>query len=814
MNICIDGSRAERAQHKLFRGNGMVSANNSSRLLLDYKAEHPEQYWKILEYLFGENALCINHLKIEMGSDINSSSGTEPSVKRSKDEKANVRRGAGFVLASDAKKINPQLTLDMLWWSEPRWVSDEEAHGAQALYKARYSWYKETLDEAFFVYGLRFDYVSATQNERADDPEWVSYLAQRLKEEKDCPYNYADIKIVAGDETCTWFCAEKMITDARYRDAVSVIGSHYTSWASENAKRLANEYGKEVWFSEASSPMCYSQGKAHFPSAQSSLSGLNGTLDIASRFITMFYGAYMTLCEYQPAVAAYYDGVCYCQKQLILANEPWNGSFVLDSGFFMALHFSLFIKKGWSFIPSACFSDATASEDGHGIASARFCYMTACSPQNDNYTCVLVNMQNERISYDVRIENMAHLDAPVFVWETRGPTNPTEAYNAHYVRHIRTITPTLIEENGASRAHFGITLEPFSLVTLTTLRVVVPEYTSYHNHRVLPLPYKDDFLYADFGADYLFLRAGAPRYMTDQGGAFEVCQREGRAVLMQLITEETKAKEWGATPEPTTTFGDDRWCNYRATVNIALCKTNHPHKNYAGIGVRYILASDGKSGWSVTVSEDGIARLFRGNTLLLEKRLSEQNISICAEKWFCLAIEADHDSVRAFLDNATIFSYTARDKNEPFAAAGRGALFSSYNKNCFSELVLEPLYADFSVQRFDDTDTDYITYAGDWAHEFMESFKNYKRTVSYGKKGASFAFSFCAQNVFLFGKQEAPCTVQVELDGTIIEDSCTIPLSSFREVFYANKTSFSKENHTVRVTVVDGTLSLDGIEII
>ncbi len=57
---------------------------------------------------------------------------------RTEDEKADVTRGAAYQLAADAKKINPDLTLDMLWWSEPKWVSD-----ASDVYAARYKWYKK-----------------------------------------------------------------------------------------------------------------------------------------------------------------------------------------------------------------------------------------------------------------------------------------------------------------------------------------------------------------------------------------------------------------------------------------------------------------------------------------------------------------------------------------------------------------------------------------------------------------------------------------------------------------------------------------------
>ena len=123
--IVIDGTTAQLKENMRYRGAGMVSANNSSRLLLDYKAEHPDVYEQIMEYMFGKDGIGITHLKLEMGADINSSSGTEPSVMRTEDEKADVTRGAAYQLAADAKKINPDLTLDMLWWSEPKWVSPQ-----------------------------------------------------------------------------------------------------------------------------------------------------------------------------------------------------------------------------------------------------------------------------------------------------------------------------------------------------------------------------------------------------------------------------------------------------------------------------------------------------------------------------------------------------------------------------------------------------------------------------------------------------------------------------------------------------------------
>ena len=248
--ISIDGAKANTKENMLYKGNGMVSGNNTSRLLMDYKTQDPQAYKEILTHLFGEEGLHITHLKLEMGSDVNSSSGTEPATMRYADEAADVTRGAGFMLAHDAKEINPDLTLDMLWWSEPKWVTDSDD-----VYAARYKWYKQTLDAAYEKYGLEFDYVSATQNERASDDDWIKYLSKSLKAEKECPYDYSKIKIVAGEEVCTWNGADDMLDDEELMAAIDVMGSHYTSRSTENAQKLALEYGKELWFSEGCPPM-------------------------------------------------------------------------------------------------------------------------------------------------------------------------------------------------------------------------------------------------------------------------------------------------------------------------------------------------------------------------------------------------------------------------------------------------------------------------------------------------------------------------------------------------------------------------------
>ena len=67
---------------RVFEGLGGVSAGASSRLLFDY----PEpQRSEILDYLFTPHyGASLQHLKVEIGGDVNSTDGVEPSHMHSR----------------------------------------------------------------------------------------------------------------------------------------------------------------------------------------------------------------------------------------------------------------------------------------------------------------------------------------------------------------------------------------------------------------------------------------------------------------------------------------------------------------------------------------------------------------------------------------------------------------------------------------------------------------------------------------------------------------------------------------------------------
>ena len=804
VDLIIDGNNAITAENKLYRGLGMVSGNNSSRLLLDYKDENPEKYNEILNYIFGADGIGITHLKLEMGSDINSSSGTEPAVMRTEDEKADVTRGAGFQLAADAKKINPDLTLDMLWWSEPLWISN-----AEDVYAARYKWYKSILDAAYETYNLTFDYVSANQNERRIDAGWIKYLSSHLKSETDCPYDYSKIKIVAADEVGTWGIGTVMLKDEDLLNAVDVLGGHYSDWTNDKIKELAADYGKEIWFSEGSSPMSYSNGTYKYDGSKSGLSDINGVLDIANRIITMFPGGDMTLYEFQPVVSAYYDGVTYCQKQLITAEKPWSGYYTLDSGFYMSLHFSQFFKKGWCFIDGACAGDGKAGGDGHAIVDAVYSYMTAADSDSGDYSTVITNTTDSNITYNITVKNLAKAGQNVCIFETRGPDG--NKYDENYFKKINTITP---QKNGDDYT-YSVTVKPYSMVTLSTLEVEEKTYTSPSDDSVLALPYSDDYEYSDYPADYLSTRGNAPRYTTDEGGAFEVQNIDGNNVLMQIITPDTKANEWGGTPDPVTNFGDDRWFNYSVSVSVKFATSDEPDKNYTGAGLRYNLADAGKSGYWVQLYENGTWKLNHNSKSVAEGTLD----SFDGTAWTELKISAEENKITACINGNQVCEYdcTSEDSKsgeintDAMHASGRAALFSSYNQNYFDNTKIEAVGDTPYIKRFDDTD-DNITYGGTVTHTTMGSFKNYNRTITELDAGAEANIDFTGKGFAIIGTVGDGCKIKIEIDGSVAEEEYSVPKASNRECSYY-KYGFSDGGHTVKITVLEGKYAIDAVEV-
>ncbi len=553
--ITIDGSNVDK--YNRFKGFGTVTANNTSRLLLDYKEENPNEYWEMMNKLFNKDTGAgLTHVKVELGGDVNSSSGTEPATMRYADEPANVLRGAGFQFAADAKSINPDITTEILRWGEPRWSWNGAANNE---YENRYQWYKQTIDAVYNEYGFKLDYVGISQNERAqnnngkNEIEWLKYFTSKIKIEPNYDSDYKDIKLVAADgyrDTAT--ISRTLLNNPDLIDEIDVISSHYGLTGSNELTQLQNKLiaagkkPKEVWVSEGIAPMINARYRENMEPNYQGLGGKAGIIDVTSRIISVYSwtGAgsnplNAVSFDFQPSVAAFYEGSSYNPKHLISAYDPWSGFYEVDGGLQGVRHVMNFVgyddhttpeNERWMYVKDATFSDGAFFDGGVDVDTSTHNYMTLKDPETDDYTTVFANNTKETRKYKINTKNLnGKENAPVYVWETRG-ADEGQDYDANWFKNISKITPI----DGV----YEVEVKPYSIVTISTLdkesEVEGFEYQSQpvdlSKDTILPLPYTDDFEYDkypidDKGRDYVDRRGGTPRYTTDQTAAFEVVKK-------------------------------------------------------------------------------------------------------------------------------------------------------------------------------------------------------------------------------------------------------------------------------------------------
>lgn len=799
--IEISAETLVKGENSAYKGIGCISGNNSSRLLLDYKALHPKIYNEILRLLFEKGyGAELSHIKLEFGADVNSSSGTEPSTMRNAHETPDVTRGAGFIFAADALKINPELTVDLLRWGEPAWVKSAFEISRRNGFEARYKWYVDTIDEAYAKLGIKFTHISPDANETGDaDEDWIIYFAERLKSEKNKPYDYSRIKIVASDEVVTRTIAAKMTENERLRNCVDVIELHYTTYGDENTERLFKEYSKEIWYSEGIAPSCVS--RLSFKKNLSGLSGRNGAVDTANRIINGWCHGRMTMYEFQPAVSAYYDGSCYYPKHIIKANEPWSGHYEVESGFYMAMHFTRFVGKNWYPVGSASFGDG---EENHYIENTTSNYITFMPESRSNFTMIFTNDSTKSRYYHISFKDCDFSGRRISFVET-APPDLDEAYNKGWFRLRKTC-----EISGNT---FEVRIRPDSIVTATTLDTDFVNGTeTIKNISPLPsrltLPYRDNFTYPEKDDDFLSGRGGAPLFTTDQGSAFEVVRCDGENWLEQKITEDIIPENWRfrGTPQPITCLGDDSWANY--TVQIKVKLSSGDCRNYAGIGVRYNSAVacevTSNCGLAVKIFADG-----RWEMLFMDDTVKQGKIkSFDSNAAHTIAVSAIGNLYVGYLDGEMIGSFTEKDAMQ---AGGRAALLSGYYKNRFTDLEIEPIPAMNRYITACDALEPEMRYFGDAELFGMESYKYSNRTCSVLHTESGFTLSYEGCGFALCGTAEK-AAVRIEFDGKILAANREVGGSKYRQAFYrCDSCKFG--SHTIKVTVIEGEIILDSVAV-
>lgn len=817
-----------------FKGFGYLSCNNSSRLLLDYKAEQPASYQQILQILFGGHHPLMTMIKLELGDDANTSSGTEPATKRSATEPANVLRGAGYQLIADAKVLNPQLKTSLLRWGEPGYLrplwqavksDDPDRLVSPDAYEPMYQLYKQTIVAAYQQFGYLFDYVDPDRNETKHPMyRWIKWFADRLRTDTDFPADfpvsqYQHIKIIAADQNYETDFGDALLNDPELLKRVAAVGYHYNTddGPHNQYKRLADDQQREVWYSEGIAPMTFGKYRVRASSGDG-IGGKQSGLDVANRLIKSYVKSRRTFYIFQPAVAAYYPGVNYSHKELITANHPWSGYFEVDNvGLQVMKHFTDFAQAGWHesnpwrYLPSACDSRVGGTEN-LTTQTAAPSYLTLVAPDKQDFSTIFVNDSAEPRTYTLQLQNLPAMGKPVTIWESRGP-EAGQPYDSGLKRQRETIT--------AKAGQLTVQVRPHAIVTATTLDlahnpdVVYTRQTAPVNNDLLDVAdsqaifYQDDF---DYAADYQNKRGGTPRYTTDQGGAFEVEYRDGQGVLRQQITEAQRALDWEYSYAPNFTLGDDRWRNYTVRLSFKFdqqTQQNSPSGNYLGIGLYQVTDVKGRlesAPYVFKLATDGGCQLIKDDRVVALQHVD--NLDLSRQHQLSFGIHGNR--LTASVDGRIVLTYV--DTDNPHYS-GRVKVGTGYYHTEINQIVVEKndVADGVQYQRIDDLD-ERVSYHGDWQHICGLGNTIWNRTLSTGQAGSQtqVAFDFTGTGFALYGQQKVASRLTIKVDGHLL-------VPNFQPQRAADKTEnaiflgLSAVKHHVTVDVTAGTYTLDAL---
>jgi galactosylceramidase len=598
VTITIDGNASGRT----FEGLGAVSAGASSRLLVDYSEPYRSQ---ILDYLFKPGyGAALQHLKVEIGADVNSTDGSEPSHMRSRDDH-DYNRGYEWWLMKEARRRNPKIILDSLAWGAPGWIGGGEFYSQDMA-----NYVADFIKGAKKFHNLDIRYTGIW-NERPYDQQYVKMLHRTLLTEGiptlivccDSYHRDTQFEVITA-----------MQHNAQLRDSVAVVGVHYprgNAIDKYSTTSLAKSSGVPLWSSEDQS----NDGGGPI---------LSRDWDVGGKILAEVYnrnylqGAF-TKTEIWSPITSYFENLAAPHSGLMYANTPWSGHYDVQGAIWATAHTTQFAQPGWRYLDaSSGFLPGNAGT-----------YVSLKDPDHNDWSLVLETIKAQ---HAVSIEfKLVHISATtVHVWET----NESKTFE-----HIADIPV-----NGGG---FLYAVEPHSLYTFTTTTGQGRGSARPPTSGPFPLPYAEDFENPTFNR--------TPKYLADQDGAFEMraCQQRPGTCLEQVITQ--KPIPWGPLPNPFTMTGNSAWSDY--TVSVDALPLSSDMVAILGRVDSADVFADGKapwpSGYIFTIQKNGAWSLISSAYKQATRTLASGNLP-ASGGWRRLKLTFRGDQITAGVDTKQV----------------------------------------------------------------------------------------------------------------------------------------------------------------
>lgn len=633
--IQIDGQGTGPA----FEGLGALSAGASSRLLTDYPEPQRSQ---ILDYLFKPGyGAALQHLKVEIGSDVNSTDGSEPSHMRSASDH-NYERGYEWWLMVEARKRNPQIILDTLPWGAPGWIGNGRLYS-----KDMAAYVVDFLEAAKKQYGLDIAYTGIW-NERVYDAEYVKTLSQALTQAG------LNTKIVCCDEYPgeggdQWEIAKAIQRDPALRDSIYSLGVHYP-WVYNHSTTppVARTTGKPLWASEDQP----NDGGGPIVSRDWAV----GARLLAKLYNRNYLEGGFTKTEIWSPITSYYDILAAPNSGLMYANTPWSGNYSVQAAIWATAHTTQFAQPGWIYDDPSC-----------GYLTRGGSFVTFLSPDRKSWSLVVESI-DAREPQTIRLRPTRRApDDTVHVWLTNASATFSHVADLHL-----------------SQGAYILEVLPDSIYTVTTTTGQGKGDATPPPPAAFPLPYSDDFDSSPPGR--------AARYLADQDGAFETqpCRLRAGNCLTQVIT--VKPTPWSPLPHPFTMAGDIAWRDYSVAADVQI-----PLAGEASIFGRIDNASafvDPKalypSGYGLILQSDGhwrlISTIYKHDTLELASGQIGADEHTNTAPWHRLELILEQSAVAITIDGKRLaqVASSAHDR-------GMFSLGSNWSTVQFDNLTVNPI---------------------------------------------------------------------------------------------------------------------------
>lgn len=535
---------------KTFDGIGALSAGASSRLLIDYPEK---QRSEILDYLFKPNfgaALQIN--KVEIGGDMNSTDGSEPSHMRTLGDE-NYQRGYEWWLMEESKKRNPNVRLYGLEWGAPNWINPKESNVWTA---ENITYLIKWITHARADHRLIIDYLGGW-NERGFNKPWYEQLRTALQKA-----GCENTKIVS-DDSFHWMVGKAAFEDPAFAASFDIIGMHYPHVPAQEANwALAMKTSKPLWGSEI--------GWASYD---------GGAAGLAKMYDQGYIDDKMTAYINWSTIWSVVAGLPYSGDGLMLADQPWSGHYVVGPSIWVTAHTTQFAQPGWQYLDRAC---------GHfGGQPKTGSYVTLRSPNNHDFSLIAETVDARAPQTVTCAETGGLSEGILHVWRTDLRSRKKEDWFA--------AQPDITPRNG----NFTVTFDPGCVYSLTTTSGQARGMSIPPASAPLALPYRDDFQQYAIGK--------TPRYFSDQHGAFEIAQasggRKGKCLRQAIVA---KPVVWNSDADPGTLIGDPSWKNYSVRSDVLLEQPGYvdligrvaPTKNQNRINGYHLRLRD-KNHWSL-----------------------------------------------------------------------------------------------------------------------------------------------------------------------------------------------------------------------